>query len=765
MGTFKHRYLFFACLLSMFIISVGYFLSPTYKIIFSILLLLLSFSLFLYACIFKKRITIKIFAVILMLFILLSSFVSFRFFDVYLHATDEYIDKDVIIYADIISDEYAGKNMCGYNIKVHAIKVAHDNDIKNVSFNARLECMFESELQAGDSIYILAKASSLDSQIYESGNKAYYLSDGINTIFTVYSDSDYKVAGEHVNVINDINFKISYYLRNKIGSEEGNLASALLLGNRHLLSSSTVRDFSRAGVSHILALSGMHMTIIMGAVAYILRKMRVGRIPRAVTLTAFSVFYLLLTGCSLSALRSVIMLLCVYLSDILGLTNDSLTSLSVAGMVILMFSPQSVFDAGFWMSFAATFGILLFSGDFSELINYLFDKTKLNAKVKKVFIYVITLIFTSVFAVLGLIVVLCIFTHEYSLYSVLSSFVLALPTEGMLILSLLLLIFGNIPYIGSIILFLLSRCASFMLEFTGEISKKENIVLSFNYSYIKYFAYAFIILFFFIMLVKFKKKFVSYIIIGASVSVFILTVCVTSYVNCDRVNCTYINASSESDIMVISKGQKSVVVDVSNGSNSSLRKATMQMTNDNSSEIQAYIITDYITYHIQSLSRLFKSERVHEIWIPKPFDKESYYIMKAIIKRAGDENVAVKIYDFDKELCVFGDTYINIKSEYIERSKVPLNTVSIKRGSTNMLYISPCFSETDSIYNELYSADTLIIGARGPRVKKYYSLENASKLQSLIICDIERGVYLDTKSVEKDLLIYVGYERRSFILQ
>ena len=451
MKIFDKRYLFLINTLLIFTSVLSLILLPVSKLIVAFSSVGIAMIISLIYILKKSRRTLALVSILSCFAIFMGAASSYIFFDSHIENQKKYAEKEIVISATVISEEYATDNMSGYTVRVHGVS----GEDGSVSFKARLDCNYVSELKVGDSIYAKVYANLIDDNINGYNMRRDMHSEGIALTLTSNQDTDYikiQSTKEKITVFfSKLNYSCSSNLNYLISGEEGRLASALLLGNKDNLSLQTKRDFSAAGASHILALSGMHMSILMGGVAYILKKLRVRRTIRAIFLIVVSLFYLALTGFSVSATRSVIMLLCVYISMLVCYKSDTLTSLSLAGAAIILFSPGAVIDVGFWMSYAATFGIVVFMPLFDAGFEYIFRKQKSAFWLKNMLKSVIGLIFAGIFALIGLSVVLCVFTKEYSKYSLISSVVLSFPTAAVILLSAISPMFANVPRIGEFI--------------------------------------------------------------------------------------------------------------------------------------------------------------------------------------------------------------------------------------------------------------------------------------------------------------------------
>lgn len=152
------------------------------------------------------------------------------------------------------------------------------------------------------------------------------------------------------------NFQKVYVRR--MPEEEAGALSAMLLGEKSLLSGDTKELYQRSGIAHILAISGLHISILGMAVYRFCRKRGVSfGMAGAVSLGLLLLFGLM-TGMGLSTIRAVSMF-GIYLGAAwLGRAYDSMNSLAVTAVFVLLQNPGALFLAGFQFSFAAVAGVL-----------------------------------------------------------------------------------------------------------------------------------------------------------------------------------------------------------------------------------------------------------------------------------------------------------------------------------------------------------------------------------------------------------------------
>lgn len=147
------------------------------------------------------------------------------------------------------------------------------------------------------------------------------------------------------------------------------VASAMSLGDKSTLSEATREAYSVTGASHILALSGMHLSVIYTLLSFLAMGRRWSELRQLLLLTVIWA-YVFMVGMSPSVMRSALMLSVYALVGLTGRRPMSLNALAFAAMVLLVLNPLSLFDISFQLSFAAVAFILLYNRRLSGLVPY-----------------------------------------------------------------------------------------------------------------------------------------------------------------------------------------------------------------------------------------------------------------------------------------------------------------------------------------------------------------------------------------------------------
>lgn len=153
--------------------------------------------------------------------------------------------------------------------------------------------------------------------------------------------------------------------------------NGLLLGDRGGIDTDTLEDFRRAGIMHILAVSGLHAGIVLALVFVPLERLRFPL--RAAAALAVLWLFAAITGFAAPVTRASVMATLLLGGVLLQRPGSSINALSVAGVIIIIASPLALLGLSFQLSFGAVLGILLFHDRIQHSMNQLLPK-KLRGK-------------------------------------------------------------------------------------------------------------------------------------------------------------------------------------------------------------------------------------------------------------------------------------------------------------------------------------------------------------------------------------------------
>lgn len=263
-----------------------------------------------------------------------------------------------------------------------------------------------------------------------------------------YTNSPMEIIGKdrtsfgfYANLIRE---KISSVIYEFFFGQNAAFTEQILIGTRGELENGVATAFRKSGMSHILAVSGMHMVIIVNLIeklfAFVKFKKNSLNIKSAL-LIGFIAFYMLVCGFGMSVLRSGLMLIFHYLSRIFFSGSKPVESLGLAMIAILLFDPFAACDAGFLMSVFSCLAIFIFAPPFKNSILKIF-----KGEEKPFEKYIAESFCVSTVAFLAVLPVSAAVFGNISLAAPFANIFAGFFTQYALIFSFLTVIFGLIPF-------------------------------------------------------------------------------------------------------------------------------------------------------------------------------------------------------------------------------------------------------------------------------------------------------------------------------
>lgn len=162
--------------------------------------------------------------------------------------------------------------------------------------------------------------------------------------------------------------RVSERIQEVIAGEDGNVAAALIAGARGGISEETNKDLRKAGLAHILSISGLHMALAAGVVMLALRSlfalfpgfsMRHPVKKYAAFLSLLScTFYLAMSGADVAAQRSYVMIAVMLCALFVDRATISMRNLAIAAIAMIALSPHEILGPSFQISFSATAALI-----------------------------------------------------------------------------------------------------------------------------------------------------------------------------------------------------------------------------------------------------------------------------------------------------------------------------------------------------------------------------------------------------------------------
>ncbi len=236
------------------------------------------------------------------------------------------------------------------------------------------------------------------------------------------------------------------------------LYGAVVFGDRSLLSYELRRSLTNAGLSHIAAVSGMHLSTVVLLLTFLGRCIfGNGRLCTLLCIAAV-VGFTLITGAGYSVVRSCIMSLIILFARLFRRDADSLSSLGAAATVMLLFNPMVIYNAGFQLSALSTLGILLFVPIADSRLCKLPKPVRIFAEAAVI----------SLSAQLGLFPVLIFQFNSFPTYFLLSNLLAAPLIAAAMLFGLMLPLFSEIAPIAE----LLGKLCNAVFSLIAEASER-----------------------------------------------------------------------------------------------------------------------------------------------------------------------------------------------------------------------------------------------------------------------------------------------------
>lgn len=188
-------------------------------------------------------------------------------------------------------------------------------------------------------------------------------------IYGALETSDIEIIGSERNLfyyLEKLKIEFKQNLFDNFDKEQAGFLAGVLLGDKSEVLDETKQDFQDSSLSHILAISGMHIVYVTAGASFILDLICHRRKLKNILLILFLIFFAIFTGSSPSCLRACIMCIMALLAEILYRQNDFYLSLLFSLDIILLINCYNIESTGMWLSFLSTFGIVYIGSNRSQ---------------------------------------------------------------------------------------------------------------------------------------------------------------------------------------------------------------------------------------------------------------------------------------------------------------------------------------------------------------------------------------------------------------
>lgn len=275
-----------------------------------------------------------------------------------------YLENDEFV-GEIIELQENGKE---YNKAIIEIKEIRRN-VDNLNTQGQLLCYIKStdnQLNEGDIIQFKSNISPIKNKNnpWEFNAERYWRIKGIHYI-SFLNESLIEVIGHKTTFSNSWSKARNHLIqvvKKNISAENQGLAIGISLGDKSALSQEAKSQFTNAGIMHVLAVSGMHVGILLAFLQFIFKRIKPLRNRSLYLYFALATLwaFAFITGLSASVSRAVLTFSILAIGQLLGHRFFSLETIFGSALLLLIINPFWLFDIGFQLSYFAVISIALF---------------------------------------------------------------------------------------------------------------------------------------------------------------------------------------------------------------------------------------------------------------------------------------------------------------------------------------------------------------------------------------------------------------------
>lgn len=562
-------------------------------------------------------------------------------------------------------------------------------------------------------------------------------------------------------VSNRIRDRLGARLETLLGAEKGALASGFLMGDRSKIEAEIERDFRRSGTSHQMAVSGLHITVLLGGIELLLRKLYVTKPVRCIAISFLSIAFLFLTGFSLSACRSVLMLYAVYVSYMLYDDHDSLTALFASITVIVLVSPYSVNDLGMWMSFFATLGLLTVYPLCEASIPYPRQKNPWVRRTLRAGRSLLLGALMTVIANLFLLFLVWLIFGEISLVAVPGNLALSLPAYAFLLGVPILLLLGSVPLLGEILCPIIGALGEAIIGIVSYFSSLPNAMLSLSYE----FAGVIILLFSatgaIFLVIRLPKKWMLAIPPVAAALAFVI--CFGTYHWIHREPAMIYSYSDNNEMISVREGTTVSVCDLSFGGNDGYFMLSDEVLAAHATEVRAFVLTHYHKGHRTMLELCLQDVIVRELYLPTPQNTEEAILGEELWRLAVEDGTEVIFYDADTSI-VLTDS-ICARSSFTAKDGRSSLLLSIYSNSDVWTYLSPSLYGTgheEAAMERMWLSQGVIFGSHETSHETTFFFDLTEQEPPETVIYTSEAVFRNSKCRTGDASVYIYREKKPY---
>ncbi len=346
-------------------LTATYFLYSKTLMIVTICLLILTFAILIGFSIFTKRKIFYVFASIVLVLVLpfLNLFCKIDKYD----SIYKFNNTESMVYGRI-SENYQITSGTNVKLMLDDVRLSNKDNNKHIGGNFVIYInsanIDRSNFKVGRYISLSAKI-----HIYEFDGKNEKALSNLSRNVVGYGSSTFKYI--------EFTDKFNYELRDRVKQSTFDLMNAvdvpyldigftMLFGDKTYIDQDVNSIFRTTGIAHLLAVSGLHVSIIVMVICYILKKLKSSNLVQFIAVSIFVVFYMYICNFSVSVVRAGLMAMFILYAKVRGKAYDNLSILSLVLCILLLINPLYIFNVSFVLSFSSVLAIILLIAPFER---------------------------------------------------------------------------------------------------------------------------------------------------------------------------------------------------------------------------------------------------------------------------------------------------------------------------------------------------------------------------------------------------------------
>lgn len=708
MNIFKLRPLALGCFCFLICLYISYFLGNIFDILLIAIGTISLATLITLAALKRRDSTVKILIKLLptCLCLALCGIISLTTFVRDEKIYDEYVDTEVELEMLVEDVRYSKE----YESLVIAKSETERGDVR-ISLT-----LPKNEIKTGDKIKATVTLSSFAATSIGYSERDYYLDKGI---FLYGETEEYELLSSGTFVPSAALEKANDYLvslvEKSVNGDTAAFVSAMLLGNKDTLGEDVRRDFSRLGISHILALSGIHLSLITSMANAFFELIQMRRRLKYSILILMITAFIGITGFSDSAMRAGLMLIIFYTVTSFGMKKDGVTALFSSALIICTLDPYAIFSNSLLLSFCAMLACICTS--------YFIRRAKHLRRIKpKMLRRVLYALISSSAVVIFTLPIMAIRFDYVSIFAPVFNLIFVPILTIVLYLSPFVLLLGRIPYLSLVFTYPAEQLVRFVLFLTKNVARADFLTVSFTTTAHTIGIVVMIIAIVLALILNKKMKRLCVCILALGIGIFTAGSIYTAIL---RTNTVTISAYDHraSDVLAIESKNEVMIIEASSPSKTTMVTSNAYASHIGYSDIEMYVITDYSYRIVEAFENITDVAMIRNVRVTPPMteeEREQYNALKEIATRKG-----ITIALLEEKLCFYDTEVVFMSYEKLPRSTRRCVAFSVSTDNERFTYLGSAAYECINYFpgNYARASDVVLLGSYGPNYHLMYDYD------------------------------------------